>query len=299
MSDNHKLDSVTVGQVSFDRADLGKKLVSITAVDSSGNQNNGFVQIVVVDTTAPSVSPGNVSLYLDATGNATLSPAQVNANSTDNCAVSSVQFSQANFGCADLGTQTITLLATDASGNTGSGNFNVSIMDTLAPQLLNMPSDTTMEAVAGQCGKTVYFGMPSSSDNCANGSFSSTHQPGQFFSVGTTRIRFTVQDAAGNMDTASFTITIEDKAAPVIASVPANDTVGACNAYYNYTKPSATDNCSNTTVTQINGIPSGGYFPVGTTVNSFRISDDSGNDTVVSFAIVVRASGTTHLTQFT
>ncbi|APZ45521.1 hypothetical protein BW723_04070 [Polaribacter reichenbachii] len=58
-------------------------------------------------------------------------------------------------------------------------------------------------------------------------------------------------------------------------------------AIVNFDIPIGTDNISNVTVTQIEGLSSGDEFPVGTTVNTFKASDASGNTTTCSFNVTV------------
>lgn len=291
-TDNHQVVSMNVSRTNFSCADIGTNSITVAAVDPSGNNSSAPVSITVMDTLAPVVSTKNATLYLDALGNAVLAAADVDANSSDNCSIQSMSLSQSAFTCSDLGSNVINLIVNDANGNTASNSLVVTVLDTTAPVLANVPADMSVSADANSCGANVNFTMPVINDNCANTSISSTHMPGAFFPVGTTVVRFSVQDAGGNMDTASFSITVEDNAAPVITSMPTSDTVGYCEAFYHFSLPVATDNCSGATVTQIGGIPSGAYYPVGATTNSFHITDGNGNDTVVSFTVTVEPLGT-------
>jgi len=53
-----------------------------------------------------------------------------------------------------------------------------------------------------------------------------------------------------------------------------------------YTAPTATDNVS-AAIAQLEGLPSGSLFPIGTTTNVFRALDPSGNTATCSFDVVV------------
>jgi hypothetical protein len=55
----------------------------------------------------------------------------------------------------------------------------------------------------------------------------------------------------------------------------------------NYTAPVGTDNCAGATTTQTGGLASGATFPVGTTTNTFRVTDAAGNYTDCSFTVTV------------
>src|SRR5690606_31461246 len=125
----------------------------------------------------------------------------------------------------------------------------------------------------------VNFTAPVAADNCILASFNGSHNSGDRFPVGTTTVTYTATDGTGNTATASFTITVRDTGAPVVTSVPASDTIGACIAAYTYTMPTGSDNCSAVTVIQTAGLPSGSIFPAGTTVNTFELRDTYGNST--------------------
>src|SRR5690606_16813680 len=66
----------------------------------------------------------------------------------------------------------------------------------------------------------------------------------------------------------------------------ANDT-GICGAVINYSV-TATDNEDGAlTPTQTAGLPSGSEFPVGTTTNTFEVTDSDGNTVSCSFNVIV------------
>jgi hypothetical protein len=68
--------------------------------------------------------------------------------------------------------------------------------------------------------------------------------------------------------------------------VKSND-AGVCGAAVTYTSPVGTDNCSGSTTVQTAGLASGAVFPVGTTTNTFTVTDASGNKTSCSFTVMV------------
>jgi hypothetical protein len=78
--------------------------------------------------------------------------------------------------------------------------------------------------------------------------------------------------------------------APTI-SCPSDITVsndaGACDAIVTYTVPFA-DNCSGSTISQTAGLASGSAFPIGTTINTFVVTDAVGNSVSCSFTVTVQ-----------
>lgn len=66
---------------------------------------------------------------------------------------------------------------------------------------------------------------------------------------------------------------------------------GACSAVYTYNAV-AQDNCSptpNLKLEQVQGLPSGANFPIGTTINVFKATDQSGNTATASFSVTVNS----------
>lgn len=289
--DNHAVTAVNYSKTLFSCADTGMSLIGVTAQDPSGNVGTGALAVQVWDTLAPVVSGNNVSIYLDAAGVATLTLQDVNASANDNCAVKSMSLSQTSFGCADVGARTVQLIGTDYHNNNGMANLVITVLDTIKPQLTNIPNDTIVEANPSLCGAYVVYSVPSVADVCGWTNFSSSEASGSFFNLGTTKVIFTLTDASGNTVQKSFNVTVVDNTPPQVVAAPVNDTIGVCQSYYYFNLPTAVDNCSGATVTQIAGIPSGGYYPVGSTVNSFKIVDGYGNDTVVSFEVLVEPLG--------
>ena len=54
-----------------------------------------------------------------------------------------------------------------------------------------------------------------------------------------------------------------------------------------YTAPVGTDNIAGATTTQVAGLASGAAFPIGTTTNTFEVTDVAGNKTSCSFDVIV------------
>ncbi|MBK8112912.1 MAG: HYR domain-containing protein [Saprospiraceae bacterium] len=130
------------------------------------------------------------------------------------------------------------------------------------------------------------------SDNCSGPTTIQTagFASGATFPVGTTTNTFRVTDASGNTATCSFTVTITDNELPSItcpANIGQNVTSGTCGRVVTYTSPVGSDNCSGPITIQTAGFASGATFPVGTTTNTFRVTDASGNTATCSFTVTI------------
>jgi len=139
-----------------------------------------------------------------------------------------------------VGTTTNTFLATDASGNTATCSFTVTVNDTEPPSI-TCPANVVRNTDPGVCYATYTPNQPTFADNCAvtrltwvmsgatTGSSPATginYVPSTQFGltgttgVGVTTITYTAADAAGNTRTCSFTVTVNDASIPVISVQP-------------------------------------------------------------------------------
>lgn len=180
--------------------------------------------------------------------------------------------------------QSVTVLAGGGADNTPPVLVipaNVSVTTASCTALLDDELGTAEATDEGACNSTVTVvrsGVPA----------------GNIFPTGTTTITYTAQDAAGNTSTGTQLVTVtESPAIPPAITCPSNITVSlplnstATSVVVNYTAPVGTDNCGGATTTQTAGLPSGAAFPVGTTTNTYRVTDASGNSVECSFTVTV------------
>ena len=269
---------------------------TFTATDSHGNTASAVQTITVTDGTPPTITaPANVSAN---TGpGATSCDTVVNpgtASASDNCAGVTVSRSPSG-NTFPVGTTTVTWTATDWAGNTATATQTVTVVDN-TPPIVTPPANVTAYTGPGAvtCGTVVSdgtIGSASASDNCAGvGSITRTGVPsGNAFPVGTTTITYSVTDAHGNSSSANQTVTVIDNTPPVIscqANIIADYDPAVNGAVVTYTAPVGTDNCASTTA-RTAGLASGSTFPVGTTTNTFTVTDASGNTASCSFKVTV------------
>lgn len=191
-----------------------------------------------------------------------------------------------------VGTTTITYTATDAQGNTAVASQIVSVVDNTPPTITAPPAVTGYTGPsATTCETTVNdLGTATTSDNCPGVAVSRV-PAGNLFPVGTTAVTYTATDAHGNTATATQTVTVIDNTPPTITA-PA--------AVIAYTGPSATtcgavvtdailgatanDNCPGVAVSRV---PTGNFFPVGTTEVKYTATDAYGNAATATQMVTV------------
>ena len=130
--------------------------------------------------------------------------------------------------------------ASDACGNTSTASQVITIEDTTAPVLAGVPAAATIE-----CGEAEPTALPTASDACDTNptvSVASTSAAGACPGETVVTRVFTASDACGNTATASQVVTVRDRAAPVLADVPAAATI-ECGEAEPTDLPTATDAC--------------------------------------------------------
>ncbi len=270
---------------------VGATTLSYTAVDATGNSTVCSFTVTVVDDEAPvAVCPASIpDVVLDASGNASL-PANIgDGSSTDNCSATETTTALA-FTCADIGVQAVTLTAVDPSGNTHSTSCSFNVVDNTPPVLTCQDITASLDN-AGQF--VLYNGLfeVDVTDNCevsGGGGVSpnivTCAQAGQVIEVSV--FRFDVND---NVGYCTANVTVVDDTPPSIlcpATIAVSNDPGLCSAIVNYAITTS-DNCSEGSWEQTDGLASGATFPVGTTTNAFLATDASGNTATCSFTIMV------------
>jgi hypothetical protein len=271
---------------------LGETTVHCNAADNAGNPavETSF-KVFVVDTTPPVIAAHADVGPVEATGPAGAavgyaSPATLDA--VDGLGVAScAPVSGSTFG---LGSNLVTCHATDAAGNHAlATTFNVRVHDSTAP-VIAAHGNIIAEAT-GPGGASVVYASPATTD-AVDGAGAASCAPvsGSTFGLGTHTVSCNAADAAGNHASAtSFTVTVRDTTAPVIASHADVDVIASANssAVATYATPAASD-LVDTSVNVSCVAASGSTFNAGATTINCSATDAAGNTGTSSFKINVR-----------
>lgn len=158
----------------------------------------------------------------------------------------------------------------------------VTVADT-TPPVITAPAALTLStgASATACGITIddtALGAATATDNCGTPEVSDNVPSNNFFPVGTTIITYTAIDAAGNVATATQTVTVADATPPLLtttADVSTSNTPGVCGAAVTIVNATATDHCGIATITgtRSDGLALDAAYPVGLTIITWSAVD--------------------------
>ncbi len=134
--------------------------------DAAGLTANCSFTVTVTDSELPAITcPSNISVN----NTAGICGATVNyiVGSSDNCPGQTVSQTAglASGAVFPLGVTTNTFRVTDASGNTATCSFTVTVTDNQLPTI-TYPSNVTVNNTSGQCGAKVCYPSPVVTDNC-------------------------------------------------------------------------------------------------------------------------------------
>jgi hypothetical protein len=114
---------------------------AVTVTDDAGCVAQANITVNTNDPEAPVVTAENALVILDQSGSASISPATVNAQGSDNCGVAEITVSPSSFDCTNLGEHDVVVTVTDVSGLTSSVTVTVKVVDTEAP-VVTCPDNT-------------------------------------------------------------------------------------------------------------------------------------------------------------
>ena len=275
-------DDVEITSITNDAPEvfpLGETIVTWTATDSSGNSASDYQQILVIDTTSPSITvPSNIEveiydkngIEID-TGNA-VSDDIIDSQSTITNDAPEV---------FPLGETIVTWTATDSSGNSASATQTITVVDTTSPVLI-APESIIQEAI-NDISNPVRIGISEAIDIMEITSI--TNDAPEVYPLGETIVTWTATDSSGNSASATQTITVVDTTSPTIIA-PSNVEVEATSMENNLVEfefAEASDQVEISTIT--NDAPT--VFPLGETIVTWTATDSSGNSASATQTITV------------
>lgn len=297
------IQSLSVNPSSFSCANLGANTVTLTVTDNNGNVSTCTSTVTVQDLIAPVAICKNITVQLGTNGTATITGADVNNGSSDNCSIASLSVSPSSFNCTNIGTPvTVTLTATDPAGNTATCTSTVTVVDSVPPTAICKNINLPLSG-AGTATITAIDINNGSSDACGIASITANPTSFNCSNLGANSVTLTVTDNHGNVSTCTSTVTVQDLIAPQITcGVSENQNVTTDDNVCTYThsgtgwNATATDNCTTIsslsytltgattgTGTSLNGV----VFNKGVTTVTWTATDGSSNSSTCTFTVTV------------
>lgn len=255
-----------------------------TCTDLAGRASNtATANNINIDKTPPAISfvsrtPANGNGWNNDAVTVTWSCTDALSGVVSSAAVQTISAQGAN--------QSVTGMCQDLAGNTSSNTQSGINIDSTSPTL-NLPLDITVEAT-GPSGATVNYSASANDNLDASVIFGCTDLSGNTFPIGTTIVTCTAEDDAGNIESGSFNITVEDTTPPALTLptdmiLEATGPAGAA-ATFSATANDVVDGALTVTCAP----PSGSAFPITTTSVACSATDARGNSAIETFDVTVQ-----------
>jgi hypothetical protein len=278
---------------------VGTTTQTYTATDVSNTTTTCIFTVTVTDMQKPTAVCQNITVNLSPAGAVTVTSAEINGGSTDNCTAANELVyapTSTDYTCANVGANNISLTVTDAAGNTSTCVATVTVLDVTAPTF-TCPAPVTVSSCTSLV-PNVIAGL-TANDACGIASITQSPTAGLDFgtvSGNTVIVTITVTDVNGNVTSCTVPVTIEDTQSPVYQNCPttmimiSND-ADQCSAKLNWSIPIATDNCTLVSNVQTSGPASGSVVnitcPPTPSSIVYTATDANGNTSTCAFQVMV------------
>jgi len=277
----------TLSDSTFDCSDIGAHLEMATVTNVNGISSSASIIITVADNSAPIVVTRSATIYLDLNGQATLDSTDVIDYIQENCSLGSITLSQVSFNASTLGSNTVTVTVTDASGNVSSGLAIVTVVDNIAPTAVTKDIILPLDA-QGQGSISTSDIDNGSSDNVSISTYAADVTLFDCNDLGDNWVVLTVTDASGSSDTAWSKVTVVDNAAPSVVAQNysvALDASGTATVLASQVDAGTSDNCGVASLTLSQ--TSFSCSDLGQNTLTFTAIDGSGNSSTASVVVTV------------
>ncbi|HRI02038.1 MAG TPA: M36 family metallopeptidase, partial [Saprospiraceae bacterium] len=145
-------------------------------VDACGLADTCSQTITVNDNVVPTARCRNITVNLDANGNATITASQINNGSTDNCTATAnliVSAAPSVLTCSNIGVNNVTLSVRDECANVGTCIASVTVVDAMPPTFMpGCPAkNISLNAGPGECEVSWDAPVFMAMDNCPAGQY--------------------------------------------------------------------------------------------------------------------------------
>ena len=288
----------------FNCTNLGSNTVVLSALDSSGNQSTCTANVLVRDSINPMALCQDTSVYLGATGVATLFAADIDAGSSDNCSFTTSINNQSSitYTCNQVGGHSEQLTIIDIAGNQSQCTADITVLDTIVPIANCIAGGNLNVYLDSNCFASVSATIfnNGSTDNCTltntsytvggllNASFTAAN-----LATNPNVITLSVTDSSGNSTTCTTDITVRDSISSILTCVA--DTIelgllGNATLLPTMVLGTVTGNCNNNLIYTLNGGQDTVNFTcldTGSNPITLTATDSSGNASFCTTSVFV------------
>ncbi len=220
--DNCGLISSTSFGVLVTCSDIGTIPLRLDVEDFAGNKSSCTGKVIIVDRIAPVARCKDVTVTLDASGQAKVTVQDIDNGSSDACGIAELSLDKTTLTCSD---NSVWLKVIDNNGNVGFCRSNVTFVDDIPP--VAKCKDITVEL--DKNGESVYFigAIDNGSyDNCRLQFFNTSLYVMTCNDIGTVSKTLNLKDYAGNKSSCTGDVTVVDRIAPVARCQDVTVTLG-------------------------------------------------------------------------
>ncbi len=286
----------------FTCANVGTPVsVNVVVTDVNGNSSACIAMVTVRDLVPPTITCQNITVNLDATGNATIVGNDVLLSKNDACGIATKIPTPSTFTCANVGANTVNVVVTDVNGNSSACTATVTVRDVTAPAIVckNITVNLNGSGSASIVGNDVLL---SATDACGISTRIATPSTFSCADIATSPrpVTVVVTDINGNSSSCVAFVTVKDLIPPVVTCHANMTLCSVPNSLLSYTPvsgidPTITDNCTWTYTHTLTGATSntgagtasGLNFNVGLTHVLYTVTDQGGNIVTCGFDVNV------------
>ncbi len=279
-SDNCTVQDTTINVNSFDCGDIGSNLVQVTLNDVNGNSTSKTATVTVEDNIDPTLTVQNLTVQLDASGQALIVPSDLVTSALDNCNIQDTTLSVSSFDCGDIGSNSVQVILNDVNGNSTSKTATVTVEDNIDPSLTVQNITVQLDA-SGNASITAADLVTSATDNCTIQDTTIDVSSFDCGDIGSNLVQVTLNDVNGNSTSKTATVTVEDDIDPTLTVQNLTvqlDASGQALIVPSDLVTSALDNCNiQDTTLSVSSFDCG---DIGSNLVQVTLNDVNGNSTV-------------------
>ena len=243
--------------------------------------------LTVRDTLKPLVFCSNVTVYLNASGQATIDTSFVLSSFTSNCNIDSVYLSDTLFTCLDTGVNPVWVFVLDINGNIDSCMSAVTVLDTTSPIIICKDTVIYLD-INGSASIDSSYVLNSFSDNCIVSNVTLSKSTFSCTDTGINSVLIIASDPSGNIDSCRSNVRVLDTILPTAICTNTTiflDSLGLGSLLVSDLDGGSFDNCGiiSTTISKSNFNCS----DIGTNAVTLTVTDNSGNISTCTSTVTV------------